>query len=121
MNFCWQHAFMVSLCRIDLGKPDEPNQVELGRKDEAKVYKMFLDHTGEAVDHGYLQTVDRAEQVLVKELSCCFVHKENRSVFHGPDSVSQDPCLLVGSFAISNTWACCAYVVFSNSEMNTRN
>lgn len=40
---------MVSLCRIDLGKPDEPNQVELGRKDEAKVYKMFLDHTGEAV------------------------------------------------------------------------
>uniref|UniRef100_G1NF65 Vacuolar protein sorting-associated protein 18 homolog n=1 Tax=Meleagris gallopavo TaxID=9103 RepID=G1NF65_MELGA len=35
-----------TLLRIDLGKPDEPNQVELGRKDEAKVYKMFLDHTG---------------------------------------------------------------------------
>lgn len=50
VNFSWQHAFMVSLCRIDLGKPDEPNQVELGRKDEAKVYKMFLDHTGEAMD-----------------------------------------------------------------------
>lgn len=57
MNFCWKHAFMVSLCRIDLGKPDEPNQVELGRKDEAKVYKMFLDHTGEAMDYVYLQTV----------------------------------------------------------------
>uniref|UniRef100_A0A8B9SFC1 Vacuolar protein sorting-associated protein 18 homolog n=1 Tax=Anas platyrhynchos TaxID=8839 RepID=A0A8B9SFC1_ANAPL len=35
-----------TLLRIDLGKPDEPNQVELGRKDEARVYKMFLDHTG---------------------------------------------------------------------------
>lgn len=76
---------MVSLCRIDLGKPDEPNQVELGRKDEAKVYKMFLDHTGEAVDHGYLQTVDRAEEVLVNEFAFCFVHKENRSIFHEPD------------------------------------
>lgn len=48
---------MVSLCRIDLGKPDEPNQVELGRKDEAKVYKMFLDHTGEAMDYIHLQMV----------------------------------------------------------------
>lgn len=76
---------MVSPCRIDLGKPDEPNQVELGRKDEAKVYKMFLDHTGEAVGDGYLQTVNRAEQVLVKELSFCFVHKENRSIFHEPE------------------------------------
>ncbi|XP_039394501.1 vacuolar protein sorting-associated protein 18 homolog [Mauremys reevesii] len=35
-----------TLFRIDLGKADEPNQVELGRKDEARVYKMFLDHTG---------------------------------------------------------------------------
>lgn len=48
---------MVSLCRIDLGKPDEPNQVELGRKDEARVYKMFLDHTGEAMGYVYLQAV----------------------------------------------------------------
>ncbi|XP_053140605.1 vacuolar protein sorting-associated protein 18 homolog isoform X1 [Hemicordylus capensis] len=32
--------------RIDLAKADEPNQVELGRKDEAKVHKLFLDHTG---------------------------------------------------------------------------
>lgn len=57
VNFYWKHAFLVSLCRIDLGKPDEPNQVELGRKDEAKVYKMFLDHTGEAMGYVYLQTV----------------------------------------------------------------
>uniref|UniRef100_A0A0E9UEB1 Pep3/Vps18 beta-propeller domain-containing protein n=1 Tax=Anguilla anguilla TaxID=7936 RepID=A0A0E9UEB1_ANGAN len=35
-----------TLLRIDLGKPDQPNQVELGRKDEAKVHKLFLDHTG---------------------------------------------------------------------------
>ncbi|KAJ6667300.1 hypothetical protein lerEdw1_017278 [Lerista edwardsae] len=34
------------LFRLDLAKADEPNQVELGRKDEAKVYKLFLDHTG---------------------------------------------------------------------------
>lgn len=32
---------------IDLGKASEPNRVELGRKDDAKVHKMFLDHTGE--------------------------------------------------------------------------
>ncbi|KAI1897288.1 hypothetical protein AGOR_G00081780 [Albula goreensis] len=35
-----------TLLRIDLGKPDQPNQVELGRKDDSKVYKLFLDHTG---------------------------------------------------------------------------
>lgn len=55
MNFDWQHTFMFCLCRIDLGKPDEPNQVELGRKDEAKVYKMFLDHTGKTMGCIYLQ------------------------------------------------------------------
>lgn len=98
MSFCWQHVFMVSLCRIDLGKPDEPNQVELGRKDEAKVYKMFLDHTGETV--GYLQTVNRAEQVLVKEFPFCFIHKENILIFHDPDSVSQGLCPLVCPFGI---------------------
>ncbi|KAK9409708.1 vacuolar protein sorting-associated protein 18 like [Crotalus adamanteus] len=32
--------------RLDVAKADEPNQVELGRKDEASVYKLFLDHTG---------------------------------------------------------------------------
>ncbi|KAJ8269898.1 hypothetical protein GJAV_G00108020 [Gymnothorax javanicus] len=35
-----------TILRIDLGKPDQPNQVELGRKDEIKVHKLFLDHTG---------------------------------------------------------------------------
>ncbi|KAI2573630.1 VPS18 core subunit of CORVET and HOPS complexes [Homo sapiens] len=35
-----------TLLRIDLGKANEPNHVELGRKDDAKVHKMFLDHTG---------------------------------------------------------------------------
>lgn len=33
--------------RIDLAKPDQPNQIELGRKDESKVHKLFLDPTGE--------------------------------------------------------------------------
>lgn len=35
------------LCRIDLAKPDQPNQIELGRKDESKVHRLFLDPTGE--------------------------------------------------------------------------
>lgn len=35
-----------TLLRIDLGKPDQPNQIELGRKDDAKVHKLFLDPTG---------------------------------------------------------------------------
>ncbi len=33
--------------RIDLAKPDQPNQIELGRKDESKVHRLFLDPTGE--------------------------------------------------------------------------
>lgn len=33
--------------RIDLAKPDQPNQIELGRKDDSKVYRLFLDPTGE--------------------------------------------------------------------------
>ncbi|KAJ8288869.1 hypothetical protein COCON_G00015280 [Conger conger] len=32
--------------RIDLGKPDQPNQIELGRKDDSRVHKLFLDPTG---------------------------------------------------------------------------
>ncbi|KAK2864365.1 hypothetical protein Q7C36_003519 [Tachysurus vachellii] len=35
-----------TLLRIDLGKPDQPNQIELGRKDDCKVHKLFLDPTG---------------------------------------------------------------------------
>ncbi|XP_062858441.1 vacuolar protein sorting-associated protein 18 homolog isoform X3 [Trichomycterus rosablanca] len=35
-----------TLLRIDLGKPDQPNQIELGRKDDSKVHKLFLDPTG---------------------------------------------------------------------------
>lgn len=35
-----------TLLRIDLGKPDQPNQIELGRKDDGKVHKLFLDPTG---------------------------------------------------------------------------
>ncbi|XP_039596994.1 vacuolar protein sorting-associated protein 18 homolog [Polypterus senegalus] len=35
-----------TLLRIDLGKPDQPNQIEIGRKDDAKVYNLFLDTTG---------------------------------------------------------------------------
>lgn len=35
-----------TLLRIDLAKPDQPNQIELGRKDESKVHKLFLDPTG---------------------------------------------------------------------------
>lgn len=40
-------------CRIDLAKPDQPNQIELGRKDESKVHKLFLDPTGEKIFHVY--------------------------------------------------------------------
>lgn len=35
--------------RIDLAKPDQPNQTELGRKDDSKVHRLFLDPTGEKV------------------------------------------------------------------------
>ncbi|XP_030627233.1 vacuolar protein sorting-associated protein 18 homolog [Chanos chanos] len=35
-----------TILRIDLGKPDQPNQIELGRKDDSRVYKLFLDPTG---------------------------------------------------------------------------
>uniref|UniRef100_A0A3B3R4G2 VPS18 core subunit of CORVET and HOPS complexes n=1 Tax=Paramormyrops kingsleyae TaxID=1676925 RepID=A0A3B3R4G2_9TELE len=35
-----------TLLRIDLGKPDQPNQIELGRKDQSSIYKLFLDPTG---------------------------------------------------------------------------
>ncbi|KPP69938.1 vacuolar protein sorting-associated protein 18-like [Scleropages formosus] len=38
-----------TLLRIDLGKPDQPNQIELGRKDQSSVYKLFLDPTGSHV------------------------------------------------------------------------
>uniref|UniRef100_A0A672JBG5 Vacuolar protein sorting-associated protein 18 homolog n=1 Tax=Salarias fasciatus TaxID=181472 RepID=A0A672JBG5_SALFA len=35
-----------TLLRIDLAKPDQPNQTDLGRKDDSKVHKLFLDPTG---------------------------------------------------------------------------
>ncbi|XP_043930132.1 vacuolar protein sorting-associated protein 18 homolog isoform X2 [Protopterus annectens] len=35
-----------TVLRLDVKKPDQPNEIELGRKDEAKVYKLFLDPTG---------------------------------------------------------------------------
>ncbi|XP_068109477.1 vacuolar protein sorting-associated protein 18 homolog [Hyperolius riggenbachi] len=35
-----------AVLRIDLVKADQPNQVDLGRKDDFKVHKMFLDPTG---------------------------------------------------------------------------
>lgn len=35
--------------RIDLAKPDQLNQIELGRKDESKVHRLFLDPTGEKI------------------------------------------------------------------------
>lgn len=35
-----------TLLRIDLAKPDQPNQIELGRKDDSKVHRLFLDPTG---------------------------------------------------------------------------
>lgn len=41
------------ICRIDLAKPDQPNQIELGRKDESKVHKLFLDPTGEKICYAY--------------------------------------------------------------------
>lgn len=45
---CWLSSYMLFVqYRIDLAKPDQPNQIELGRKDESKVHKLFLDPTGE--------------------------------------------------------------------------
>ncbi|XP_059898569.1 vacuolar protein sorting-associated protein 18 homolog [Gadus macrocephalus] len=35
-----------TLLRIDLAKPDQPNQMEMGRKDDCKVHKLFLDPSG---------------------------------------------------------------------------
>ncbi|XP_055496894.1 vacuolar protein sorting-associated protein 18 homolog [Leucoraja erinacea] len=35
-----------TLLRIDLGKPDQPNQIEVGRKDDARIHKLFLDPSG---------------------------------------------------------------------------
>lgn len=35
-----------TILRIDLVKADQPNQVDLGRKDESRVQKLFLDPTG---------------------------------------------------------------------------
>uniref|UniRef100_A0A4W3J9J1 Vacuolar protein sorting-associated protein 18 homolog n=1 Tax=Callorhinchus milii TaxID=7868 RepID=A0A4W3J9J1_CALMI len=35
-----------TLLRIDLGKPEQPNQIELSRKDDARIHKLFLDSTG---------------------------------------------------------------------------
>ncbi|CAH2327741.1 vacuolar sorting-associated 18 homolog [Pelobates cultripes] len=35
-----------TILRIDLIKADQPNQVDLGRKDESRVHKLFLDPTG---------------------------------------------------------------------------
>ncbi|KAJ8007352.1 hypothetical protein DPEC_G00116630 [Dallia pectoralis] len=35
-----------TLLRIDLAKPDQPNQIELVRKEDSKVHKLFLDPTG---------------------------------------------------------------------------
>uniref|UniRef100_A0A8C5R6H0 Vacuolar protein sorting-associated protein 18 homolog n=1 Tax=Leptobrachium leishanense TaxID=445787 RepID=A0A8C5R6H0_9ANUR len=35
-----------TIFRIDLVKADQPNQVDLGRKDESRVHKLFLDPSG---------------------------------------------------------------------------
>ncbi|GCB62256.1 hypothetical protein scyTo_0009488 [Scyliorhinus torazame] len=35
-----------TLLRIDLGKPDQPNHIEVGRKDDARIHKLFLDPSG---------------------------------------------------------------------------
>lgn len=44
--------------RIDLAKPDQPNQIELGRKDESKVHKLFLDPTGEKIFYTYSTSLE---------------------------------------------------------------
>lgn len=53
---CWKIILLFYHClfiyeypilfRIDLAKPDQPNQIEMGRKDDSKVHKLFLDPTG---------------------------------------------------------------------------
>lgn len=47
------HVSCSVLYRIDLAKPDQPNQIELGRKDESKVHRLFLDPTGEKNHNSY--------------------------------------------------------------------
>lgn len=44
---CGWHVLCSVPHRIDLAKPDQLNQIELGRKDESKVHRLFLDPTGE--------------------------------------------------------------------------
>ena len=43
----WLLYYYCILFRIDLAKPDQPNQMEMGRKDDCKVHKLFLDPSGE--------------------------------------------------------------------------
>lgn len=47
LNAAWWHVLCSVPHRIDLAKPDQLNQIELGRKDESKVHRLFLDPTGE--------------------------------------------------------------------------
>ncbi|KAF0023281.1 hypothetical protein F2P81_023911 [Scophthalmus maximus] len=44
-----EHQHRDNALGIDLAKPDQPNQIELGRKDDSKVHRLFLDPTGSHV------------------------------------------------------------------------
>lgn len=56
---CVAHTHVCWIYRIDLAKPDQPNQIELGRKDESKVHRLFLDPTGEETHDVYSASIDR--------------------------------------------------------------
>lgn len=69
------NACMVCLIyRIDLAKPDQPNQIELGRRDDSKVHKLFLDPTGEKIGFVYftslkLRHIDRNVNISLVRLT----------------------------------------------------
>lgn len=48
--------------RIDLAKPDQPNQTELGRKDDSKVHRLFLDPTGEKANCALIIKIQQLDE-----------------------------------------------------------
>lgn len=59
------------LFRIDLAKPDQLNQTELGRKDDSKVYKLFLDPTGKILKYIQIYYIKQVVQNNNLTTCCC--------------------------------------------------
>lgn len=75
-------------CRIDLAKPDQLNQIELGRKDDSKVHKLFLDPTGKKIQHW--KVMDNTALTLYKEL--CLISDSQTIKHHITVSLYSDLC-----------------------------